>query len=122
MYDNPDASPADLKDAVLKLQLNYGISITPRFLNKKMLTYWQLFLIYDRRISYLPDYPIGHLLLFKLREQMKKQAIWERIYAIGSDWKYSPDLWMKMQPESRWSVQRLWWCYRQSFSKVLTNE
>ena len=96
MYDNPDASPADLKDAVLKIAVKlWNEYYAPVFKQKDV----NLLAIYSHMIDaflYLPDYPIGHLIAFQIEEQMKKAGNigkeFMRMTVIGN---IAPDLWMK---------------------------
>ncbi len=96
MYDNPDASPADLKDAVLKIAVKlWNKYYAPVFKQKDV----NLLAIYSHMIDaflYLPDYPIGHLIAFQIEEQMKKAGNigkeFMRMAVIGN---IAPDLWMK---------------------------
>ena len=96
MYDHPDASPAQLKDATLSLARDiWNRYYAPVFGRKDVV----LLAIYSHMIDsflYLPDYPIGHLIAFQIERQMEKAGRigpeFERMARIGN---VAPDLWMK---------------------------
>ncbi len=95
MYDHPNATPAELKDAV--------VGISKEIWNK----YYAPVLgapdsvllgIYSHMIAYpmyLPDYPIGHLIALQIEEQVAKTGKlgeeFERMSKFGS---VIPDVWM----------------------------
>jgi hypothetical protein len=97
MYDHPDATPAQLKDATLGICRDiWNRYYSPVFGKKDVV----LLGIYSHMIDsflYLPDYPIGHLIAFQIERQMEKAggAIgpeFERMAKIGN---VAPDIWMK---------------------------
>ena len=96
MYDHPDATPAELKDAVIRITKNiWNAYYAPVFKKKDVI----LFAVYSHMIDsylYLPDYPIGHLIANQIESQMKKAGAigpeFERMATYGS---VAPDLWMK---------------------------
>lgn len=96
MYDNPNATPAALKDATIRISKEiWNKYYAPVFRRKDVV----LLGIYSHMIHsflYLPDYPIGHLIAHQIEEQMKKAGgigpEFERIARFGS---IAPDVWMK---------------------------
>lgn len=96
MYDHPQATPAQLKEATIGIAKDiWNKYYTPVFGKRDVV----LLAIYSHMISsmlYLPDYPIGHLIAFQIEEQMEKAgsigAEFERIAKAGS---IAPDIWMK---------------------------
>lgn len=96
MYAHPDASPGELKAAVL--------DISRRIWNQYYAGVFQqrdvvLLGIYSHMIDnfmYLPDYPIGHLIAQQIEQQMRKAGSvgkeFERMATVG---RVSPDLWME---------------------------
>jgi hypothetical protein len=96
MYANPDATPAQLRDATVRISKEmWNKYYAPVFGKKDVL----LLGIYSHMIHsylYLPDYPIGHLIAHQVEEQMEKSGSigpdFERITKTGS---VTPDLWMK---------------------------
>jgi hypothetical protein len=96
MYDHPDASPAQLRDATIQIANEiWNRYYAPVFGKKDVV----LLAIYSHMIDsflYLPDYPIGHLIAFQIEEQIKKSGRigpeFERMATIG---RVTPDLWME---------------------------
>jgi len=96
MYDHPNATPAELKDATVKIAKDvWNKYYAPVFKKKDVV----LLGIYSHMIDgfmYLPDYPIGHLIAFQIEEQMEKAGNigqeFERMAVVGS---VTPDMWMK---------------------------
>jgi hypothetical protein len=96
MYDHPDATPAQLKEATLQIAKDtWNKYYAPHFKKRDVV----LLGIYSHMIDsflYLPDYPIGHMIAFQIEEQMEKAGNigpeFERMALSGS---VVPDLWMK---------------------------
>jgi hypothetical protein len=96
MYDHPDATPAELKSAVLRIAKDiWNTYYAPVFKKKDVL----LLAIYSHMIDsfmYLPDYPIGHLIAHQIEDQIRESgnvgAEIERMVKAGC---IAPDLWMK---------------------------
>lgn len=101
MYDHPQATPNELKEATLKIARDtWNQYYAPVFHQKDV----SLLAVYSHMIDsflYLPDYPIGHLIAFQVEEQMRKAQAsgqgtigseFERIARFGN---LAPDLWMK---------------------------
>jgi len=96
MYDHPDATPEQLRDATLQIAKDTWNHYYAPVFNKKDVV---LLAIYSHMIDsflYLPDYPIGHLIAFQIEEQMKKSGSigpeFERMAKMG---RVTPDLWME---------------------------
>lgn len=96
MYDHPQATAAQLKEATLGIARDiWNRYYAPVFGKKDVV----LLGIYSHMIDsflYLPDYPIGHMIAFQIERQMEKAGSigteFERIAKTGS---VAPDLWMK---------------------------
>jgi hypothetical protein len=96
MYDHPNATPAELKEATIQISKEtWNKYYAPVFKKRDVV----LLGIYSHMIDsflYLPDYPIGHMIAFQIEEQMDKSgnlgAEFERMATTGS---VIPDLWMK---------------------------
>ncbi len=96
MYDHPNHTPAELKQATLQIARDtWNQYYAPVFKKKDV----PLLGVYSHMIDaflYLPDYPIGHMIAFQIEEQMKKAGSigpeFERMTKYGS---VVPDLWMK---------------------------
>lgn len=96
MYEHPNATPAELKDATVQIARDVWNKYYAPVFGKRDVV---LLGIYSHMIDsflYLPDYPIGHLIAFQIEEQMEKRgnigAEFERMATVGS---VTPDLWMK---------------------------
>lgn len=95
MYDHPDATPAQLRDAVVQISKDHWKRFYEPVLGGKDTP---LLGIYSHMIAYplyLADYPLGHLIAFQIEEQVKKAGVlgpeFERMARYGS---VVPDLWM----------------------------
>jgi hypothetical protein len=96
MYDHPNATPAELKDATVQISKDVWNKYYAPVFGKRDIV---LLGVYSHMIDsflYLPDYPIGHMIAFQIEEQMDKAgnigAEFERMATVGS---VVPDLWMK---------------------------
>jgi hypothetical protein len=95
MYDHPNATPLELKDATVQISKDIWNKYYAPIFGKRDVV---LLGIYSHMIDsflYLPDYPIGHMIAFQIEEQMEKTGSigseFERMATIGS---VIPDLWM----------------------------
>jgi hypothetical protein len=96
MYDHPNATAAQLKEATLGIARDvWNRYYAPVFEKRDVV----LLGIYSHMIDsflYLPDYPIGHMIAFQIERQMEKAgnigSEFERMAKTGS---VAPDLWMK---------------------------
>ena len=96
MYDHPEATPTQLRDAAIKIAKDVWNQYYAPVFGKKDVV---LLAIYSHMIDsflYLPDYPIGHLIAFQIEEQIKKSGSigpeFERMAKMG---RVTPDLWME---------------------------
>jgi hypothetical protein len=96
MYDYPNATPAELKDATVQISKDIWNKYYAPIFGKRDVV---LLGIYSHMIDsflYLPDYPIGHMIAFQIEGQMEKAgnigSEFERMATFGS---VVPDLWMK---------------------------
>ena len=95
MYEHPDATPAQLREAALGLARDlWNRSYAPVLGGKDS----ALLGIYSHILApsflYLPAYPLGHLIAFQLEETLKgprSGAEFERVASYG---RVTPDLWM----------------------------
>ena len=95
MYAHPDATPAQLREAILRLARDLWNRFYAPVLGGKDSA---LLGIYSHLIApsflYLPAYPLGHLIAFQLEEKLKgprSGAEFERVASYG---RVTPDLWM----------------------------
>ena len=95
MYDHPDATSAQLREATVVLARDlWNRYYAPVFVHKDV----ALLGIYSHMIDsflYLPDYPLGHMIAFQIEEQMEKSGQpgreFERMATLG---RVTPDQWM----------------------------
>jgi hypothetical protein len=95
MYDHPNATPAELREATVQIAKDvWNQYYAPVFKKRDVV----LLGVYSHMIDYflyLPDYPIGHMIAFQIEEQIKKAGKigpeFERMASFGS---VAPDLWM----------------------------
>jgi hypothetical protein len=107
LYKNPEATPAELKDAVISIAKEiwntyfadvFGIKDQP------------ILAIYSHMIDgalYLPDYPLGHVIAFQVRNHLEGKNLgdeMERMCALGS---IIPQEWMKSAVGAKISSQPL---------------
>jgi hypothetical protein len=96
MYDHPEATPEQLREATLEIAKDtWNKYYAPVFGKKDVV----LLAIYSHMIDsflYLPDYPIGHMIAFQVEGQMRKTGKigpeFERMAKMG---RVTPDLWME---------------------------
>ncbi|MBI3468017.1 MAG: hypothetical protein HY000_33840 [Planctomycetes bacterium] len=109
MYDHPDATPAELREATLAISKDiWNRYYAPVFGARDVV----LLGVYSHMVSlmmYLPDYPLGHLIEFQIEEHMSKSGKplgeeFERMASFGS---VLPDLWMEHATGSPVSVEPL---------------
>src|SRR5258706_10367839 len=96
MYDHPNATPDQLRDAVVQISKDVWNQYYAPVFHKRDVT---LLGVYAHMVSdflYLPDYPIGHMIAFQIEQQMTKAgnigAEFERMAKFGN---VTPDYWMK---------------------------
>ncbi len=109
LYEHPDASPAQFREAVVGLAGDiwnryhapvFGVRDVP------------LLAIYSHLVSYglyTPDYPLGHLIAFQVEDHFRKRkgpmgAEFERITRLGN---LTPDAWMRQAVGAPLSAQPL---------------
>ncbi len=107
LYDHPDASKADLKNAVMDIAKNvWNEYYAPIFGINDVI----LLGIYSHMIDaglYLPDYSLGHIIMFQIEQYLKDKNLgqeMERMCKIGS---ITPDAWMQQAVGSPISVDPL---------------
>jgi len=95
MYDHPDATAAELKEAVIRIAGGiWNTYYAPMFGEEDVI----LLAIYSHMIDYglyLPDYPMGHIISFQIEEYLKGRNLgteMERMCVLGN---ITPDAWMQ---------------------------
>ena len=96
MYDNPDATPSELKAATLGIAMNVWNRYYAPVFGIKDVTLLGIYSHMIHSLLYLPDYSIGHMIAHQIEEQVEKSgdlgAEFERMCLAG---RITPDLWMK---------------------------
>jgi hypothetical protein len=97
MYEHPDATPDQLRDAVVQIaKATWNRYYAPVF-HKRDITLLGVYAHMVSNFMYLPDYPIGHLIAHQIEQQIERTAHgrigpeFERMAKFGS---VTPDLWM----------------------------
>ena len=96
MYDHPDATPAQLKEATLQIARDVWNEHYAPIMGVEDVT---LLAVYSHMIHsqlYLPDYPIGHMIAVQVEEHIGDTGPvgpeFERMALTGN---VAPDLWMR---------------------------
>jgi len=96
MYDNPQATPAQLKDATVQISKDIWNRYYAPVLGHKDVTLLGVYSHMIHSFLYLPNYPIGHFIAHQIEEQIEKSGDlgkeFERMSEIGN---IAPDLWME---------------------------
>jgi hypothetical protein len=96
MYEHPGASPAELKDATVRIAAEtWNKHYAPVFRQRDVV----LLGVYSHMIDsylYLPDYPIGHFIAHQLEEHMRTVGkIGPEVERVARQGRIAPDLWMQ---------------------------
>ncbi len=95
MYKNPDATPAQLKDAVIQIAKDvWNEFYAPVFGEKDVF----ILAIYSHTINsglYTPDYPLGHIIAFQVEEYLKKGNLAKDMERMCVQGAITPNLWME---------------------------
>jgi oligoendopeptidase F len=98
MYAHPKASPAELRQATMRIARDVWNRYYAPVLGHRDTT---LLGIYSHIINaqlYLPDYPIGHLIAFQIEEHLKgkaKKAFGAEVERMTRHGLVTPDAWMQ---------------------------
>jgi oligoendopeptidase F len=96
MYDHPDATPAELKSAVIEISKDVWNQFFAPVIGKRDVVLLGIYSHIIHSFLYLPDYPMGHMIAVQMEEQVEKAgsigAEFERMAVAGN---IAPDLWMK---------------------------
>lgn len=96
MYDNPEATPAQLKAATLRIARDVWNRYYAPVFGIENVTLLGIYSHMIHSFLYLPDYPVGGMIAHQIEEQVAKSgdlgAEFERMCLAGN---IAPDLWMK---------------------------
>jgi len=107
LYANPDATPAQLKEAVIRTAREVWNSYYADVLGGED---EMLLGIYSHMIDYplyLPNYPMGHLIAFQIEQQVKGKNMAGEINRMFTQGRIIPQLWMKNAVGSAISIEPL---------------
>lgn len=107
LYANPNATPAQLKEAVMNAAKEVWNSYYAGILGDKDET---LLGIYSHMIDYplyLPNYPMGHLIDFQIEQQVRGKNLADEMDRMYTQGRIIPQLWMKNAVGSEISIEPL---------------
>jgi hypothetical protein len=95
MYAHPEATPAQLREAVLGIAREvWNEYYAPVFGVKDS----DILAIYSHMISYglyLPDYPLGHIIAFQVAGAMRGKDFGKEFERVSRQGRLTPDAWMR---------------------------
>jgi len=95
MYDNPEAKPAELREATLSIARDvWNEYFAPIFGHKDE----ELLAIYSHMIVYglyLPDYAMGHIVGFQVADKMREGDFGKEFERMTRQGLLTPDAWMR---------------------------
>jgi hypothetical protein len=95
MYDHPNATASDLKNAVVQISKDTWNRYYAPVFHTRDVTLLGVYAHMVNNFMYLPDYPIGHLIAHQIEARIEKSGAigpeFERMAKFGS---VTPDLWM----------------------------
>lgn len=96
MYEHPQATPAELREATVRIARQYWDRYYAPVLGGRGSA---LLGVYSHMIGYplyLADYPLGHLIAFQIEEQVQRSGrLGESFERMASQGALTPDLWMQ---------------------------
>ncbi|MCW5979786.1 MAG: hypothetical protein KIT09_17025 [Bryobacteraceae bacterium] len=96
MYDHPDATPAQLREAVVGIAKDTWNRYYAPVFKQRDVTLLGIYSHMIERYLYLPDYPIGHLIAHQLEEHIRKVGkVGPEIERVSRQGRLAPDVWMK---------------------------
>ena len=107
MYENPDATPKELKEQVIVIAKDvWNKYYAPVFGIKDQ----TILAVYSHMIDaplYLSAYPVGHLIQFQLEQYLKGKDFAAEVLRIYSLGRLTPDVWMVQATGSKLSSDPL---------------
>lgn len=95
MYDHPEATPVQLKEATLTISKEIWNRYYYPVLGQKDCVLLGIYSHMIHSFLYLPDYPIGHMIAFQIEHQIQQTGKlgeeFERMATLG---RLTPDVWM----------------------------
>ena len=95
MYEHPNATPAELRDAVVSIARGYWDKYYAKVLGKPGNPQLGIYSHMINSFLYLYRYPIGHLIAFQLEEKLRGPESGKAFENAASFGRVLPDLWME---------------------------
>ena len=95
LYQNKDAEPADLRQAVIEISKSVWDRYYAPLFGAKGST---LLAVYSHMINYglyLPDYPLGHIIAFQLEEYFREHSLGKEMERMCVQGAITPGEWMR---------------------------
>ncbi len=97
MYDHPDATAAELRQAVVGIAREIWNRYYAPILGQRDALLLGIYSHMIQNTLYLPDYPLGHLIAFQIEEHLRKQprgAFGKEFERMATFGQVTPDLWL----------------------------
>jgi hypothetical protein len=95
MYDHPEATPAQLKEATLAISKDIWNRYYYPVLGQKDCVLLGIYSHMIHSFLYLPDYPIGHMIAFQIEHQIEQTGkLGEEFERMATQGRLTPDVWM----------------------------
>jgi len=95
MYEHPDATPAQLREAVLRIAREvWNRFFAPVFgtRDEEILAIYSHMIVYG---LYLPDYAIGHIIAFQVADKLRQGDFGAEFERLSVQGRLTPDAWMR---------------------------
>jgi len=107
MYAHPQATPAELREATLRIARDLWDQRYAPVLGGKGSGLLGIYSHMVANFLYLPDYPIGHLIAFQLEQKLRGADFGAQFEHAASFGRVTPDLWMEHATGSPLSAKPL---------------
>jgi len=107
LYDHPEASAGELKEAVIQIARDVWNTYFFPVLGHQDAP---ILAIYSHMIDaglYLPDYPIGHIIQFQIEEYIKSKNLGQEMQRMCVQGAITPNLWMELAVKDKISIEPL---------------
>jgi len=107
LYQNPEATPAQLKEAVMSIAKDIWNEYFAPIIGVKD---QPILAIYSHMIDaglYLPDYPLGHVIEFQLAQYLEGKNLGQEMERMCRQGRIIPQLWMEGAVGSKITTQPL---------------
>ncbi len=107
MYEHPQATPAELKQAVIRIARDVWNEYFAPIIgvrDSSILAVYSHMIVYG---LYLPDYSLGHLIMFQIEQYLKDKNLGEEMERMCKLGRLTPDAWMRAAVGGAVSAQPL---------------